>query len=146
MAVTALPPVPRRRHRRTGVVGRALHLVGSAGAAADAALSLGAAEAALSRRALPHVIGWFCGVLLFGMSLAAALWVAVLFGLMQWLDSMSLALTVLAVFSAVALAGAIIVLRRLVRWASFPQTRQRLDSWLQRMGYGETNETHRRPQ
>ena len=80
------------------------------------------------------------------MSLAAALWVAVLFGLMQWLDSMSLALTVLAVFSAVALAGAIIVLRRLVRWASFPQTRQRLDSWLQRMGYGETNETHRRPQ
>jgi hypothetical protein len=125
-------------------VGRALHLVGSAGAAADAALTLGAAEAALSRRALPYVVGWFCAALLFGMSLAAALWVAALFGLTQWLDSMPLALSMLGVVSALALAGAVIILRRLLRWASFPQTRLRLALWLQRMGYGVTSDADRR--
>jgi hypothetical protein len=128
------------------VVRRALHLVGSARAAADAALMLGTAEAALSRRALPHVIGWFCAALVFGMSLGATLWVTALFGLRQWLGSMPLALTLLGIVSALALGGAVIVLRRLLRWASFPQTRLRLALLLQRMGYGVAGDADRRPQ
>lgn len=121
-----------RRPRRRGVFGRALRVIGLAGDAADAALDLVHAETQLARAALPHNIGWFCAVLVFGVSLIACGWVAALYGLVAWSGSVGTALTAMAIVSAVFFTLALFMLRRALRWLGFTQTRRRLALLLDR--------------
>src|SRR3569623_2004285 len=120
----------------TGGVRRALKLAGAAGEAADAALSLGAAEAELSRSAMPYVALWFCLSLLFGISLVACLWTAAILGLTTLTGSLPMALGIMGARSVLLLAIAVVFLRRLLQWASFPESRRRLVALLHSLGYG----------
>jgi hypothetical protein len=135
---------PSRPKPRRGIVRRALKLAGAAGQAADAALSLGAAEAELSRSAMPHLALWFCLSLLFGISVVACLWTAAVLGLTTLTGSLPVALGTMGALSVLLLAIAIVVLRRVLQWASFPESRRRLVALLQSLGYGrDGNAGHR---
>jgi len=137
-------PAPPRSKPRHGIVRRALKLAGAAGEAADAALSLGAAEAELSRGAMPHLAAWFCLSLLFGISLVACLWTAAILGLTTLTGSLPVALGIMGSVSLLLLAIAVFFLRRLLRWASFPESRRRLVALLHSLGYGRNGNAGQR--
>jgi len=125
---------PRPRHARRGLLAHGLRVVGLAGEAANAALDLVHAETRLARAAVPHGVGWFCVALVFGISLVACGWTALLYGLIAWIGSLGWALAVMASVSVVLFALAVAMLRRTLRWLGFVQTRRRLALLLDRKG------------
>jgi hypothetical protein len=130
-AATA-PPRPRR-----GLLRGALALAGAVGDAADAALVLGTAEAELTRAALPYIAVWAGLTLLFAISVVACLWTAALLGLLHLTGSLGVALALMAALSLIFLLSSLVLLRRLLHWASFPESRRRLMALLHRLGYGK---------
>lgn len=124
------PPRSRSRHthRHHGLIAHILRIVGLVGEATDAARDLIYAEARLAWAAIPYGIGWFCAAFIFGLSLAACGWAALLYGLVTWTNSLGLALATLALISTILFTFSIMILRRTLRWLGFAQTRQRLAS------------------
>ena len=101
------------------------------------ALVLGTAEAELSRQALPHIATWLGLSLLFAISVVACLWTAAVLGLMHLTGSLGAALALMAAISLILLLVSLLLLRRLLRWASFPESRRRLMALLHSLGYGK---------
>ena len=121
-----------------------MRLAGAAGDVADAAIVLGTAEAELSRAAAPYLAFWFCISLLFGMSLAACAWTGAVLGLTALTGSVPMALGIMALVSLILLAISAFYFRRLLRWASFPESRRRLMALLHSLGYGRESDARRR--
>lgn len=118
------------RRRRRGLVRRSLRLVAAGRETVDATLELGRAEARLARHALRPLAVWTMLGMLFGSAVLAGMWTAALFGLWRWLHSWPLALSALVAICTGAFAVAAWQTRRLLRCASFPESRRRLALFL----------------
>jgi len=130
------PSPPRRSRRRHAVLRRALRMAGTAREAADAAVALLLAEAALCRAAWPHLFFWLGLSLVLAFSLFASLWTLAALGLQSWLGSLPAALGLLGAGSAALLAAALWQARRVLRWASFPESRRRAGDGLRALRRG----------
>jgi hypothetical protein len=123
----------RRRHRsRRGLFARLGRWFGLGGEVRDAAVALLRAEARLARAALPQLLLWIAVVSIGGVLFLATLWGAALMLLYDWTGSIGQALLWLGAVSLVVLAVALVFLRRMLRAASFAESRRRIVFWLER--------------